>query len=118
VLWCGGLALSVWCVLEPVMLPYYLWPAYALLFLVATLRGPRRAVAVLACGVFGQWWAQRFAEDWVWYLPIVASLVVMLVLSKPRRRAVEGRDRTAGGPSPQEHPSTDQPSPTEQWERT
>jgi hypothetical protein len=88
VLWWTALALALRSFLEPVMVSYYPWPPMAVaLIAAATLSRPRLiAAGVLAGGLTAAAQGPSHAV-WIWWVPIVAGLVVLLLLSWPGRAA-------------------------------
>src|SRR3984885_8632259 len=87
VLWWVALTLALRSFFEPVMVSYYPWPTMAVaLIAAATLSWPRRGDAcVLAGGVTAAAQGPSHAV-WIWWVPIVAGLVVLLALARPRAR--------------------------------
>jgi hypothetical protein len=84
VLWWVALTLALRSFFEPVMVSYYPWPAMAVALIpAATLSWPRLvAVGVLAGGLTAA--AQGPSHSvWIWWVPVVAGLVVLLALARP-----------------------------------
>jgi hypothetical protein len=84
VLWWVALTLALRSFFEPVMVSYYPWPPMAVALIpAATLSWPRLvAVGVLAGGLTAA--AQGPSHDvWIWWVPVVAGLVVLLALARP-----------------------------------
>jgi hypothetical protein len=97
-LWFVGASFAGWCALEPVMTPYYLWPALAVI-VASSIR--RRAGAVLCVGLLAlgaQWWAQRSLGEWAWYGPIMGAIALMLWLSRPDSMRLSRRGQVANSP--------------------
>jgi hypothetical protein len=89
VLWWTALALALRSFLEPVMVSYYPWPPMAVALIPAATLGWRRLLAagVLAGGLTGA--AQGPSHDyWIWWAPIVAGLIVLLVIAWPSTAAL------------------------------
>jgi hypothetical protein len=88
VLWWVALTLALRSFFEPVMVSYYPWPPMAVALIpAATLSWPRLvAVGVLAGGLTAAAQGPSHAV-WIWWVPIVAGLVVLLALSRPVRAA-------------------------------
>jgi hypothetical protein len=87
VLWWIAFALALRSFFEPVMVSYYPWPPMAVALIpAATFGWPRLlAAGVLAGGLTAA--AQGPSHTvWIWWLPIVAGLIVLLALCRPRRR--------------------------------
>jgi hypothetical protein len=83
ILWLAAAVLASRCIFEPVMTPYYLAPPLFLgLIMVARLETKRFvAASVLALEVTV--FAYHHLNPWVWWLPIVASLIGILALGYP-----------------------------------
>jgi len=84
VLWWVALTLALRSFFEPVMVSYYPWPSMAAALIpAATLSWPRLAAAgVLAGGLTAAAQGPSHAV-WIWWVPIVAGLVVLLALARP-----------------------------------
>jgi len=89
--WLMTLALSMRCYFEAVMTPYYTAPALVLGLIAAARMGRWRfAIAFVAAAgdtVYGYF---RFSP-WVWWLPVVALLTVVLACGYPGWGHLEGR---------------------------
>jgi hypothetical protein len=85
VLWWVALTLALRSFFEPVMVSYYPWPPMAVALIpAATLSWPRLvAASVLAGGLTAAAQGPSHAV-WIWWVPIVAGLVVLLALVRPR----------------------------------
>jgi hypothetical protein len=85
VLWWVAFALALRSFFEPVMVSYYPWPPMAVALIpAATVSWSRLlGVGVLAGGLTGAAQGPSHAV-WIWWVPIVAGLVVLLALSRPR----------------------------------
>ena len=86
VLWWVALTLALRSFFEPVMVSYYPWPPMAVALIpAATLSWPRLVAAgVLAGGLTAAAQGPSHAV-WIWWVPLVAGLVVLLALSRPTR---------------------------------
>ncbi len=86
VLWWVALTLALRSFFEPVMVSYYPWPPMAVALIpAATLGWPRLVAAgVLAGGLTAAAQGPSHAV-WIWWVPIVAGLVVLLALARPVR---------------------------------
>jgi hypothetical protein len=86
VLWWVALTLALRSFFEPVMVSYYPWPPMAVALIpAATLSWPRLVAAgVLAGGLTAAAQGPSHAV-WIWWVPIVAGLVVLLALARPIR---------------------------------
>ena len=96
VLWWIALALALRSFFEPVMVSYYPWPPMAVALIPAATLGWSRlfAAGVLAGGLTAAAQGPSHAV-WIWWVPIVAGLVVLLALARP---AGHGSPRRAFGP--------------------
>jgi hypothetical protein len=85
VLWWVALTLALRSFFEPVMVSYYPWPPMAVALIpAATLSWPRLVAAgVLAGGLTAAAQGPSHAV-WIWWVPIVAGLVVLLALARPK----------------------------------
>jgi hypothetical protein len=85
VLWWVALTLALRSFFEPVMVSYYPWPPMAVALIpAATLSWPRLvAASVLAGGLTAAAQGPSHAV-WIWWVPIVAGLVVLLALARSR----------------------------------
>jgi hypothetical protein len=81
--WLAALLLAARCFFEAVMTPYYVAPALLLALVLAASRGSRRFAAASALAVAMSVFAYFRLEAWLYWLPIVASMSAMLVLSYP-----------------------------------
>ena len=95
VLWWVAVTLALRSFFEPVMVSYYPWPPMAVALIpAATLSWPRLlAAGVLAGGLTAAAQGPSHAV-WIWWVPLVAGLVVLLLLSRP------GREDREGSPAP------------------
>jgi hypothetical protein len=86
VLWWVALTLALRSFFEPVMVSYYPWPAMAVALIPAAMLSWPRLVAagVLAGGLTAAAQGPSHAV-WIWWVPIVAGLVVLLALARPVR---------------------------------
>jgi hypothetical protein len=105
VLWWVALTLALRSFFEPVMVSYYPWPAMAVALIpAATLSWPRLVAAcVLAGGLTAAAQGPSHAV-WIWWVPIVAGLIVLLALARPPQQGISpaavaerSQDMTAGG---------------------
>lgn len=85
VLWWVGLTLALRSFFEPVMVSYYPWPPMAVaLIAAATLSWPRLfAAGLLAGGLTAAAQGPSHAV-WIWWVPIVAGLAVLLAICWPK----------------------------------
>lgn len=90
--WLGGLALSLRCFFESVMVPFYLGPPFAILLLAATAApGRRRLVVSTAAMVAATVLTHHRLGEWPYWLGMVAFLAVGLACGWPGRSAFGGR---------------------------
>jgi hypothetical protein len=84
VLWWVALTLALRSFFEPVMVSYYPWPPMAVALIPAATLSWRRlwAAGLLAGGLTGAAQGPSHAV-WIWWVPLVAGLVVLLALSRP-----------------------------------
>jgi hypothetical protein len=85
VLWWAALTLALRSFFEPVMVSYYPWPPMAVVLVPAAYLGWRRLIVatVLTGGLTGAAQGPSHAV-WIWWVPIVAGLVVLLAVARPR----------------------------------
>ncbi|MGH9047233.1 MAG: hypothetical protein ACRDVW_07960 [Acidimicrobiales bacterium] len=82
VVWLCCLALSLRCVFESVMDPYYLWPPIALA-LPLVMRSHWRTVASVVGVAAMTWWSYKFLGPWQWWAPITVVLLLVVAMAKP-----------------------------------
>jgi hypothetical protein len=93
ILWWTALTLALRSFFEPVMVSYYPWPALAVALIPASLGFPASrgwwrliAASVISGGLTAA--AQGPSHDvWIWWLPLVAGLAVLLAVARPRASA-------------------------------
>ena len=112
VLWWAALTLALRSFFEPVMVSYYPWPPLAVALIpAATLSWPRLlAASVVAGGVTAA--AQGPSHSvWIWWVPLVAGLVVVLALARDWRpsRIASPLGAVAGPIAPVTTPDHGQP---------
>ena len=92
VLWWVAFTLALRSFFEPVMVSYYPWPPMAVALIAAAALGWRRlwATALLAGGLTAAAQGPSHAV-WIWWVPIVAGLAVLLALARPKRARRDGR---------------------------
>jgi hypothetical protein len=88
VLWWAALTLALRSFFEPVMVSYYPWPPMAVVLIPAAVLGWKRLLAsgLLAGGLTGAAQGPSHAA-WIWWAPLVAGLIVLLALARPRSSA-------------------------------
>jgi hypothetical protein len=82
-LWLAAVALALRSVFEPVMVAYYLWPPLALALITAARSGPRLAATALVATVVTFVSQAAWHSPWIWWLPMLAALVLALALARP-----------------------------------
>jgi hypothetical protein len=86
VLWWVALTLALRSFFEPVMVSYYPWPPMAVVLIpAATLSWPRLVAAGLVAGGLTAAAQGPSHAVWIWWVPIVAGLVILLALVRPVR---------------------------------
>jgi len=91
-LWWVALALALRSFFEPVMVSYYPWPVLAVALIPAATLSWARLVAagVVAGGLTAA--AQGPSHSvWIWWLPLVIGLAVLLALARPRNAQIAAR---------------------------
>jgi hypothetical protein len=83
VLWSVAGVLACWIVLEAVMTPYYIWPAVAVLVLVASGRPWWRFALAAAAAVFVTVWTGQGVSPWAYWSPMAVGLLVGLWAAAP-----------------------------------
>ena len=102
VLWWVALTLALRSLFEPVMVSYYPWPPMAVALIPAATLGWRRLLVsgVLAGGLTGAAQGTSHAA-WIWWAPLVAGLIVLLAIARPRPAAAPRQPaEPAIGPDP------------------
>jgi hypothetical protein len=85
VLWWVALTLALRSFFEPVMVSYYPWPPMAVaLIAAATLSWPRLFAAGILAGALTAAAQGPSHAVWIWWVPIVAGLAVLLAISWPK----------------------------------
>jgi hypothetical protein len=102
--WLCCVALSLRCVFEAVMDPYYLWTPLAIAFVLVARNTWRLWLAIVVTALL-TWWSYRFLGPWQWWGPVVVMLGLLVGLTFPRRSA------TALGMAPWESNGSRQPEP-------
>jgi len=99
VLWWVALTLALRSFFEPVMVSYYPWPPMAVaLIAAATQSWPRLfAAGLLAGGLTAAAQGPSHAV-WIWWVPIVAGLAVLLAISWPKAVVAAAPSGTRGSP--------------------
>jgi hypothetical protein len=83
VVWWVALTLSLRCVFECVMNPYYLMPGIAIVLVVASLLGTLRLFFVVLAAAACNYLSYRFMSPWHYYLSVIGLLIMVLVAALP-----------------------------------
>jgi hypothetical protein len=106
VVWLVAVSLSLRCVFESVMDPYYLVPGLAMtLVAAATLYRARLFVATAAAAAICTWISYRSLSAWPYYLGVTGTISVSLTSARPGesrilRRVVPGKSAVLSGLPP------------------
>jgi hypothetical protein len=113
VLWWAALALALRSFFEPVMVSYYPWPPLAVALIpAATLSWPRLVSASIVAGGITAAAQGPSHSPWIWWLPLVAALAVMLAISRRwRLPRADGRLTPHVVPATGVMPQTETPLP-------
>jgi hypothetical protein len=84
VVWLCCVALSLRCVFEAVMNPYYLWPPLAIAFVLVVRSRWRLGLAFVSSAGL-TWWSYRHLGPWGWWVPVVILLILVVAAAKPVR---------------------------------
>jgi hypothetical protein len=84
IVWLCCVALSLRCVFEAVMNPYYLWPPLAIAFVLVVRSRWRLGLAIVSSAGL-TWWSYRHLGPWEWWVPVVILLVLVVAAAKPAR---------------------------------
>ena len=88
VLWWMALALALRSFFEPVMVSYYPWPPLAVALIpTATINWIRLITAGVVAGGVTLQGQGPWHNVWAWWAPLVAGLLILLAISRPRWRA-------------------------------
>jgi hypothetical protein len=85
VVWWAAFALSLRCIFESVMDPYYLVPSLVLIVIVASTVGRIRFLLTIAAAAVATRTSYWHTGEWRYYLLVIGSLVLALAFSWPRR---------------------------------
>jgi len=89
-----ALNLSLWCVFETVIAPYYVWPPIAVALIALSTTSQLRSAATLVFAVIADLASNAdLHAEWVWWV-IIAALGALLAASWPQARA-RSREPTA-----------------------
>jgi hypothetical protein len=85
IMWLCGVALALRCYFEPVMTPYYLAPPLIVALIAAARMGRLRFGIAAAVGLADTVFAYYRFSPWVWWLPVVGMLTIVLACGYPGR---------------------------------
>jgi hypothetical protein len=103
-LWLAALVLCSRCFFEAVMTPYYLAPPLILAVAVAAQRSGVRLAAASATALAITVYSYFRFSPWVWWLPIVAAMGVLLALGYPGKSHPEPSTEVVAGRQPTTRP--------------
>jgi sorbitol-specific phosphotransferase system component IIBC len=83
VVWWAGVALSLRCVFECVMNPYYLMPGLAIVLVCAALVGSSRLLVAVIVGTAVSYLSYRHMGPWTYYIIVTGLLFVVLATAWP-----------------------------------
>ena len=83
VIWWAGVALSLRCVFECVMNPYYLMPGLAIVLVCAALLSSARLLVAVLAGAACSYLSYRVMGPWAYYLIVTGLLLVVLASTWP-----------------------------------
>jgi hypothetical protein len=86
-LWWVAVTLALRCVLEPVMVAYYLWPTLAVALVPASSIWSRLVAASLTASTLTLVSQASWRGHWVWWGSVVAGLGLTLLLAAPGKSA-------------------------------
>jgi hypothetical protein len=89
-IWLAAVALSLRCVFESVMDPYYLVPSFVLVVVVASTVSHLRFVLTVTAAALCTRASYWHTGEWRYYLIVVGSLAVSLALARPARISTSG----------------------------
>ncbi len=95
VLWWIAVTLALRSVFEPVMVAYYLWPAFAVALVTAAVSWPRLLATSVIAGTLTFASQVPWRSPWTWWLPVLAGLFATLLLARPPSPL-----RRTAGPAP------------------
>ncbi len=90
-IWLVAVALSLRCLFEPVVVPYYLLPGLALGLVAASTNGKTRfALAILAAAACTLL-SYRYFDPWTYFVAMAFSLSLMMFFAWPRDRVATSK---------------------------
>lgn len=88
IVWWVAVCLSLRCVFECVMNPYYLLPAGAVILVLAATLSNLRFMAISLAVAAGTVLSYQIMSPWAYYTSVVGLLIVALALACPRQRSL------------------------------
>ena len=85
VLWFAAVALSLRCLFEPVMVPYYLLPGLAIAMVVASSNRRNLMLMALTAALGCALLSYHYQSPWLYYGSMTGTLLLTLFLSRPMR---------------------------------
>jgi hypothetical protein len=85
--WLATLVLFGWVFSEPVMAPYYVWPALALVLVCASWSSWPRVALAIAGGTLAAAWSSSHLGPWAYWAPLVFGLGVAVLAVRPMDRS-------------------------------
>ena len=82
-LWWVAVALALRCVLEPVMVAYYVWPVLAVALVTASGSWPRLAATSVAASTLTFVSQASWSGPWIWWGSVVTGLGLTLFFAAP-----------------------------------
>lgn len=87
VLWWGAVALSLRCLFETVLDPYYFYPSLAVALVVAAHASKTRFALSVLCGAACTRLTYTHLGPWPYYVATVGTLALTLFLARPSKRS-------------------------------
>jgi hypothetical protein len=104
-LWWAAVILVARCFFEAVMCPYYLAPPLFLALVMTARMGRRRFWTSVAIAAVTSAYSYLHLSPWLWFVPVVCGLAVVLALGYPGRSDPSGsRDEAESTAHSDEHP--------------
>jgi len=101
-LWWVAVALTLRCVLEPVMVAYYLWPVLAVALVTASVSWSRLASTAIVASALTFVAQASWHGPWIWWGSAVTGLALTLLAAAPgasRPRPARSGSPAAAGPT-------------------
>jgi len=85
VLWLTALALSLRCIFEPVMVPYYLLPGLAVVMIVSSQANQVRMIVTIMFAIACAFLSFHYQSPWAYYLTMSGTVGLALFFAKPSK---------------------------------